>query len=139
MRYTRSAIVDVEKSDYIAWSMASGMTYAQAVRTTGLRLAAPQIASVAGVTFASMITGVLTVETLFNLPGLATMLMTDLSERDLASVQTELLLLSAFFLIVGFVIDTIVRMLDPRLKTSAHSTNTRATQAIEVDTKRRDQ
>ena len=65
--------------------------------------------------------------------------MTDLSERDLASVQTELLLLSAFFLIVGFVIDTIVRMLDPRLKTSAHSTNTRATQAIEVDTKRRDQ
>lgn len=139
MRYTRSAIVDVEKSDYITWSMASGMTYAQAVRTTGLRLAAPQIASVAGVTFASMITGVLTVETLFNLPGLATMLMTDLSERDLASVQTELLLLSAFFLIVGFVIDTIVRMLDPRLKTSAHSTNTRATQAIEVDTKRRDQ
>ncbi|WP_418968925.1 ABC transporter permease [Alloscardovia omnicolens] len=121
MRYTRSAILDVEKSDYISWSMASGMTYAQAVRTTGLRLAAPQIASVAGVTFASMITGVLTVETLFNLPGLATMLMSDVAERDLAAVQTELFLLAAFFLIVGFVIDACVRLLDPRLKMSAHS------------------
>ncbi|WP_018143162.1 ABC transporter permease [Alloscardovia criceti] len=116
MRYIRSAILDVEKSDYVTWSMAAGMTYAQAVRTTGLRLAAPQIAAVSGVSFASMITGVLTVETLFNLPGLATLFLSDVSQRDLPAVQTELLLLAAFFLIVGLIIDIIQQFLDPRLK-----------------------
>ncbi|MFC0265572.1 ABC transporter permease [Alloscardovia macacae] len=114
-RYTRSALLEVEKDDYLTWSMAAGMTYAQAVRSTGLRLATPQIISVAGVTFASMITGVLTVESLFNLPGLATILLSDISERDLPAVQTELLLLAAFFLAVGFVIDVVQAWLDPRM------------------------
>ncbi len=114
MRYTRSEVLNGENAQHISWSMTAGMTYAQAVRTTGLRLALPQITAVAGVTFASMITGVLTVETLFNIPGLATVLLSDISDRDLPAVQTELLLLAAFFLLIGFAIDGIQRLLDPR-------------------------
>ncbi|WP_165496184.1 ABC transporter permease subunit [Alloscardovia theropitheci] len=123
MRYTRSALLDGENANHIAWSMTAGMTYAQAVRTTGLRLALPQIISVAGVTFASMITGVLTVETLFNIPGIATILLSDMSERDLPAVQTELLLLAAFFLLVGLVIDMLQRLIDPRLRAQQAHTN----------------
>lgn len=116
MRYTRSALIDVEKSDYMAWSMAAGMTRTQALRTTGLKLASPQILSVCGVTFASMITGVLTVESLFALPGLASLLLSDVSQRDLPAVQNELLLLAGFFLLVGFIIDAVQRTIDPRLR-----------------------
>ncbi|MFD0705402.1 ABC transporter permease [Alloscardovia venturai] len=118
MRYTRSALVEVADSDYVTWSMAAGMTRAQALRTTGLRLAAPQILSVSGITFATMVTGVLTVESLFALPGLATLLLSDVSQRDLPAVQTELLLLAAFFLLVGFVVDVVGQMIDPRLRST---------------------
>lgn len=119
MRYTRSALLEVRDSDYLAQAMACGMTRAQAVRTVGLRLAAPQIVSVAGLTFAGMLTGVIVVENLFALPGLATLLMDDLGNRDLLAVQSELLVLTAFFLFMGLVVDLVHHALDPRLKAAA--------------------
>ncbi|MDD6373821.1 MAG: ABC transporter permease [Bifidobacteriaceae bacterium] len=116
MRYTRSALVDVANSDYIAQAMMCGMTRAQAIRRVGLRMVAPQIVSVAGLTFAGMMTGVIVVENLFALPGLATLVMTDLRNRDLLAVQSELLLLTTFFLVMGLVVDVLHHALDPRLK-----------------------
>ena len=83
-----------------------------------LRLATPQLVSVIGLTFAHMVTGVMVVENLFALPGLGAMLVTDVGNRDLTSVQSELFLLAAFFLTVGLVVDLLHRVLDPRLKHS---------------------
>ena len=119
LRYVRSALVDVSESDYIAQAMMAGMTRAQAVRRVGLRLAAPQVVSVAGLAFASMMTGVVVVENLFALPGFATLLMNDLKGRDFLAVQSELLLLSALFLVMGLVVDLLHHALDPRLKAAA--------------------
>ena len=63
-----------------------------------------------------MVTGVMVVENLFALPGLGTMLVTDVGNRDLMAVQSELFLLAAFFLLLGLVVDVVHRALDPRLK-----------------------
>ena len=95
MRYTRAAVGDKASS--------------QAVAT-------PQLVSVIGLTFAQMVTGVMVVENLFALPGLGTMLVTDVGNRDLIAVQSELFLLATFFLLLGLVVDVVHRALDPRLK-----------------------
>ena len=63
-----------------------------------------------------MVTGVMVVENLFALPGLGTMLVTDVGNRDLIAVQSELFLLATFFLLLGLVVDVVHRALDPRLK-----------------------
>ena len=60
MRYTRAAVGD--KASYQAVDM--------------------------GLTFAQMVTGVMVVENLFALPGLGTMLVTDVGNRDLIAVQS---------------------------------------------------
>ncbi|NEG69463.1 ABC transporter permease [Bifidobacterium choloepi] len=120
MRYTRSALLDVETNgDVIALAMACGMTRRRAMVTVGLRLATPQLVSVVGLTFAEMITGVMVVENLFALPGIGTGLVTDIGQRDLIAVQGELLMLAAFFLVVGFAVDVAHRTLDPRLERAA--------------------
>ncbi len=115
MRYTRSALGDYASSGYIEMAMSCGMTRAQAVIRVGLRLATPQLVSVIGLTFAEMITGVMVIENLFALPGLGTGLITDVGNRDLIAVQSELFMLAAFFLLIGFVVDLVHRALDPRL------------------------
>lgn len=97
-------------------AMACGMTRKQAVLRVALRLATPQLVSVIGLTFAQMVTGVMVVENLFALPGLGTMLVTDVGNRDLIAVQSELFLLATFFLLLGLVVDVVHRALDPRLK-----------------------
>lgn len=116
MRYTRAAVGDMASSQAVAMAMACGMTRRQAVLRVALRLAIPQLVSVIGLTFTQMVTGVMVVENLFALPGLGSMLVTDVGNRDLTAVQSELLLLAAFFLFLGLLVDLLHRMLDPRLK-----------------------
>lgn len=116
MRYTRAAVGDMASSQAVAMAMACGMTRRQAVLRVALRLAIPQLVSVIGLTFAQMVTGVMVVENPFALPGLGSMLVTDVGNRDLTAVQSELFLLAAFFLFLGLLVDLLHRMLDPRLK-----------------------
>lgn len=121
MRYTRSALESLASSGYVDMARACGMTRTQAVLRVGLRLATPQLVSVVGLTFASMITGVMVIENLFALPGIGSGLVTDVGNRDLIAVQSELFLLAAFFLGVGLVVDLAHRLLDPRLKSADSS------------------
>lgn len=116
MRYTRAALTDAMRGGHVDMAMACGMTRTQAVLRVGLRLATPQLVSVIGLTFASMITGVMVVENLFALPGIGGGLVIDLGNRDLIAVQGELFMLAAFFLFLGLVVDLLHRLLDPRLK-----------------------
>lgn len=115
MRYTRSSLIEVASSDVIAMAMACGMTRTSAMIRVGLRLALPQLVSVIGLTFAGMITGVMVIENLFALPGIGTGLVTDIGNRDLVAVQSELLMLAALFLLIGIVVDVLHKVLDPRL------------------------
>ncbi|WEV64586.1 ABC transporter permease [Bifidobacterium sp. ESL0732] len=116
MRYTRSALGEVMNSGYMDQAMACGYTRRQAALKVGLRLATPQLVSVVGLMFAGMITGVMVIENLFALPGIGAGLVTDLGNRDLIAVQSELFMLAAFFLFIGFLVDLLHRFLDPRLK-----------------------
>ena len=118
MRYTRAALGGFADSGYVDMARSCGMTRTQAVLRVGLRLATPQLVSVIGLTFASMITGVMVIENLFALPGIGNGLVTDVGNRDLIAVQSELFLLAAFFLGIGLIVDVLHRVLDPRLKTA---------------------
>lgn len=118
MRYTRSALSEVVNSSYIDMGMSCGMTRRQAVLRIGLRIVAPQLVSVIALTLAEMITGVVVVENLFALQGLGSMLITDVGNRDLLTVQSELFLLSAFFLTIALVVDVLHQVIDPRLRSS---------------------
>ncbi|MBT1181070.1 ABC transporter permease [Bifidobacterium sp. CP2] len=116
MRYTHAALDDVAADGGpVDMAMACGMTRWQAMLRVGLRLATPQLVSVVGLTFASMITGVMVIENLFALPGLGALLVGDVGNRDLVAVQSELFLLAAFFLVLGLIVDLAHRALDPRL------------------------
>ena len=110
MRYTRAALGDAAQSQAVSMAMACGMTR---------KLSLPQLVSVIGLTFAQMVTGVMVIENLFALPGLGAMLVTDVGNRDLIAVQSELFLLTAFFLLLGLAVDMAHHALDPRLKNAS--------------------
>ena len=105
MRYTRAAVGDMASS---GGGHGHGLRHDPSAGGTARGVASghlPQLVSVVGLTFAQMITGVMVVENLFALPGLGAMLVTDVGNRDLVAVQSELFLLAAFFLLLGLVVD----------------------------------
>jgi peptide/nickel transport system permease protein len=116
MRFVRSATLDVLHQDYIRTARAKGLTRTQALYRHGLRNAALPIISILGVQIASLIAGVVVIERVFNLPGVGQMLVRDIGARDLDKVQGTVLLLAVIVLVIGFVVDILHRVIDPRLR-----------------------
>jgi peptide/nickel transport system permease protein len=119
LRFVRSATLDVLHQDYIRTARAKGLTRTQALYRHGLRNAAIPIISILGVQIASLIAGVVVIESVFNLPGVGRMLVRDISSRDLEKVQGTVLLLAIIVLVIGFVVDVLHRLIDPRLRVGA--------------------
>jgi len=119
LRFVRSATLDVLHQDYIRTARAKGLTRTQALYRHGLRNASLPIISILGVQIASLIAGVVVIERVFNLPGVGQMLVRDIGSRDLEKVQGTVLLLAIIVLVVGFVVDVVHRLVDPRLRIGA--------------------
>jgi peptide/nickel transport system permease protein len=116
LRFVRSATLDVLHQDYIRTARAKGLTRTQALYRHGLRNAALPIISILGVQIASLIAGVIVIERVFNLPGVGQMLLNDIGQRDLEKVQGTVLLLAVIVLVIGFLVDVLHRIVDPRLR-----------------------
>lgn len=119
MRFVRSAALDALGQDYVRAAAAKGLTRTQAMLRHGLPAVGLSVVTVLGVQIAGIVVGAVVVEQLFSLPGIGRMLVADVSSRDLPMVQGELLVLTAFVLVVGFLVDLLHRVIDPRQRESA--------------------
>ena len=114
LRFVRSATLQAVGQDYVRTAAAKGLTRTRALLRHGLPNVGLSIITVLGVQIAGIIVGAVVVEQLFTLPGVGRMLVADVAARDLPKVQGELLALTGFVLVVGFVVDLLHRVIDPR-------------------------
>jgi peptide/nickel transport system permease protein len=118
LRYVRSATQDVLDSDYLRTARALGSGFAEALVRHGLRNGAVPVVSILGIELATTFLGAVVVERVFTLPGLGSMLLLGIEQRDYPNVQGVLLISTLIVLLVGFVADIIQRLIDPRLRRS---------------------
>ncbi|WP_345801981.1 ABC transporter permease [Microbacterium sp. AZCO] len=119
LRFVRSATLQAVGQDYVRTAAAKGLTRNAALVRHGLPNVGLSVITVLGLQVAGIIVGAVVIEQLFTLPGIGRMLVADVSARDLPKVQGELLVLTGFVLIVGFVVDLAHRALDPRQREAA--------------------
>ena len=119
MRFVRSATLQAVGQDHVRTGAAKGLTRNAALIRHGLPDVGLSVITVLGLQVAGIIVGAVIIEQLFTLPGIGRMLVADVSARDLPKVQGELLLLTGFVLVVGFVVDLVHRIIDPRQRESS--------------------
>ena len=119
LRFVRSASLQAIGQDYVRTAAAKGLTRNQALIRHGLPNVGLSIVTVLGLQIAGLIVGSVIIEQLFTLPGIGRMLVTDVGNRDLIKVQGELLVLTGFILVIGFLVDLFHRVIDPRQRESA--------------------
>jgi peptide/nickel transport system permease protein len=118
-RYVRSAVIDVQGSDYLRTARAKGFTRRRALRRHGTRNASIPLLTVLGLEIPSLIIGAVVVENVFTLPGIGTLLLQAAANRDLIVVQDITMLIVALVLVINFLIDVSYHVLDPRLGAQA--------------------
>ena len=119
LRFVRSATLDVLNQDYMRTARAKGLTRVEALFAHGLRNAAIPVVSVVGVQLATLLAGVVVIESVFNLPGVGQMLLRDIGNRDFDKVQGTVLLIAVVVLVIGFLVDVAHYLIDPRLRDGA--------------------
>ena len=114
MRFVRSATLQAAGQDFVRTAAAKGLTRRQALVRHGIPAVGLSIVTVLGLQVAGIIVGSVVIEQLFTLPGIGRMLVTDVGTRDLVTVQSELLVLTGFVLVIGFIVDLVHHAIDPR-------------------------
>lgn len=118
-RYVRSAVLDVLREDYLRTARAKGLRPTQALLRHGLRNAAVPVVTVLALQLATLLVGSVVIERVFVIPGLGSLLLDSVSNRDLVVVQDVVMIIAMAVLLVNFLVDIVYLLIDPRLRVGA--------------------
>ncbi|TQF78297.1 ABC transporter permease [Elioraea sp. Yellowstone] len=117
-RFTRSAMLEVLGQPYIRAASAKGLPWRRVVTHHALPNAAIPTVTIIGFMVGSLVAGAVVVESVFSWPGVGRLLVVAVANRDLAIVQTILLLIAAAMVCANLVVDMLYGWIDPRLRTA---------------------
>lgn len=121
VRYVRSAFIEVQSEDYFRTARAVGWRELRALFRHGLRNAALSVVTVLGLQLATLLVGAIVIESVFALPGLGSLLLNAVIQRDLVMVQGAVMLLVFAVLVINALVDLSYLAIDPRLRTAGRS------------------
>jgi len=115
-RTTRAAVLDVVNADFVRTARSKGMSETRVVRWHVLRNVAVIVLTTLGLQFGALMGQAVVVEKLFSWPGVGSLLVDSVFQRDIPAVQGCILLIVMFFLIVNTLVDIAAALIDPRIK-----------------------
>ena len=115
-RMTRSSMLEVLGHDYVRTARAKGIRERGVVMTHALRNALIPTVTVVGLQMGYLLGGSIVVETVFAWPGLGSLMIDSIRNRDYPMVQGVALVFAATFLVVNLVVDALYAYLDPRVQ-----------------------
>jgi len=118
-RYVGASVREEMGTDYVRTGRSLGASIGNVLFTSALRNAALPVITVVGVQLASLVVGAVVIERVFTIPGLGTMLLDAVGNRDLATVQTVMMVIVAFTLVVNLIVDLTYAVVDPRIRRQA--------------------
>jgi len=113
--------LDVARAPFVTVVRSKGVSRWAAHRRHVLHNALLPSVSSAGLVLASLITGSVLVESVFNWPGIGQVLVQGIQRQDFAVVQAFVLLSAVLYVAANTVADLAVALIDPRLRVSGGS------------------
>lgn len=118
VRVTRSAFIDIQKEDYIRTARAKGLQPFQVIFKHIFKNALPQILTALGLAFGQLLTGAIMTETIFSWPGLGRWIIKSIEARDYPAVQAGIFYSMLIIIIINFLTDEMIKIVNPKLKES---------------------
>ncbi|MCS0580946.1 ABC transporter permease [Massilia pinisoli] len=115
-RMTRAAVIDQLNSSYVEMARLKGVRPVRMVLSHALPNAIGPIANAVALSLAYLIGGVIIVESIFNYPGIASLMVDSVTMRDMPVVQACAMLFCAGYLVLLTVADVCAIVSNPRLR-----------------------
>jgi peptide/nickel transport system permease protein len=113
----RSSIIETLSEDYVSTARAMGLKEGRILRHHALPNALLPTVTLIAINLGYVIAGAITLEVVFNWPGLGTLSVEALENRDYPVLQGVFLLLSVSVVLANLLADVVYGLLDPRVRT----------------------
>ncbi|WP_396429896.1 ABC transporter permease [Limnohabitans sp.] len=115
-RVTRASVSEALTEDYIRTARAKGVTEQAVLLRHALANAAVPIVTVIGIGIALLIGGVVVTETVYAIPGLGSLTVDAVLNRDFPVIQGVVLFFSVLYVVINLLVDLSYLWLDPRIR-----------------------
>ena len=115
-RVTRASVSEALTEDYIRTARAKGVTEQAVLLRHALANAAVPIVTVIGIGIALLIGGVVVTETVYAIPGLGSLTVDAVLNRDFPVIQGVVLVFSVLYVLIKLLVDLSYLWLDPRIR-----------------------
>jgi len=109
-------MLEVLDSEYIKLARIKGLSEKWVVWKHALRNAIIPLLTAAGITFGTIVTGAVIIETVFAWPGLGRLMAEAVMGRDFPIIQASVLLVAVVVLLVNLLVDIAYAYVDPRIR-----------------------
>lgn len=113
-RITRSSMLEVINNDSVKALRARGMSERTILWKHALKNALPPIVTVFGLQLATAFTGAILTETIFSWPGMGSLIVGAIDNRDYALIQGTVVLVAFAFVFINLITDIIYMIINPK-------------------------
>ncbi|MDO4537751.1 MAG: ABC transporter permease [Coriobacteriales bacterium] len=115
-RVTRTALLEQKGLDYLQTAVAKGLGRRQALLRHGLRNALVPIVAICGSQLGDVLGGSVIVETIFGIPGIGSLLVRAIGQRDLPLIEGCVLYVAFVCVLAYLASDLLYALVDPRVR-----------------------
>ncbi len=112
----RNSLLETLNQDYIRTARAKGLSTYKVIKKHALKNSLNPVVTAISGWFASMLTGAVFIEYIFNWNGLGKEIVNALDTLDLPVIMGSVLIISSIFIVINIIVDVIYVWLDPRVK-----------------------
>lgn len=116
MRFTRSAVLEVLRADYVRTARAKGLHERFVLGKHVLRNALVPVVTVVGFYAGYLLGGTVVIEEVFALPGMGRLALNAIAQRDYPMIQGVVLVVASLFVFVNLLVDVSYGILNPRIR-----------------------
>ena len=115
-RMIRSALLEVLNQDYIRTARAKGLMPLTVIWRHALRNALLPVTTLLGLQFGALLAGAVITEVVFAWPGIGSLTIAAIQQRDYPLVQACVLLISLSYVFVNMLTEIVYGLIDPRIR-----------------------
>ena len=115
-RFLRASLVSELKADYVRTARSKGLRERDVIVRHVMRNALLPFVTIVGLMMATFIGGTVVTEAVFTYPGIGTLLVGAISQRDYPLIQGCILVILILYMVIGLLIDLLYAYIDPRIE-----------------------
>lgn len=116
VKMLRSSVISQMEADYVRTALARGNTKNRVMYHHVLKNALIPVLTFWGMTIADIIANSMIIEQVFMIPGMGSLLISSISNRDYPVVLGIIVLIAALVVVINFIVDLLYSRIDPRIR-----------------------